>query len=305
MATTQQLINAVRNVYLMAHNNGFRYGGSLSLPPCADGLIACDRLVARALWDVGYTDQPPGGVTCLNIESYLLGKKFKRIADPNKLKAGDIVLIETLGHPYADGSWHVYFINSFSSVNSISKYDMGSQERIWMNQPFTNVPVNEWGGRQFHCALRLPNDVSSANWVFIKPGKYRIVLGADENYALSFHEEDGMLRLQKRDDSDSQIFNIKRHKNVKGVRDYAITPKESKKTVATAKKNFSLSESDWKNQKTSLWKISSNGDGSYMIFNASSSLPLGTAGGNIWEGVEAGTWGDDGSSAQEWKLIKV
>ena len=60
--SAEDLVDAVAGVYQMAHDNNFQYGNSVTLPPCEDGFISCERLIARALWDLGITDQPNGGV---------------------------------------------------------------------------------------------------------------------------------------------------------------------------------------------------------------------------------------------------
>ena len=62
----EEFVASVASVYQMAHDNGYEYGNSNSLPPCDDGFIACDRLIARALWDLGYTDQPQGGMQIIS-----------------------------------------------------------------------------------------------------------------------------------------------------------------------------------------------------------------------------------------------
>jgi len=154
--TTAKFLAAVRGVYEMAHNGGYKYGDSHALPPCADGIISCDRLVARALWILGYQTQPQGGITVINMEQYLLKWGFKKVTDPNALKAGDIVLMKQRGQVTPTAAWHTFVLTMFANVNNVSKYDMGSQERIRATQPFTLVPLNQWpGSKEFYCAFRI------------------------------------------------------------------------------------------------------------------------------------------------------
>lgn len=148
-----QLINATKAVYEMAHNGHYRYGDSHATPPCSDGIISCDRLIARALWNLGFQSQPAGGITVLNMENFLTSWGFKKITDISSLKAGDIVLFRNqLTTPNAN--WHTFLLTKFNAPNDIWKYDMGSQQRIESAQPFHTI-LNEWGGnRVFYCAFR-------------------------------------------------------------------------------------------------------------------------------------------------------
>ena len=48
---------------------------------------------------------------------------------------------------------HVYYSLGGKSLACINKYDLGSEERIRSEQPFFNVPVNQWQGKMdFLCA---------------------------------------------------------------------------------------------------------------------------------------------------------
>ena len=150
---TNQLIASSRAVYEMAHNGHYRYGDSHTLPPCTDGIISCDRLIARALWNLGYTSQPQGGITVINMEQYLLRWGFTKITNINALKAGDVVLFRN-NDLRPNAAWHTFILTSFTSPNLVSKYDMGAQWRIDAQQPFT-CALNEWGGnRVFYAAFR-------------------------------------------------------------------------------------------------------------------------------------------------------
>ena len=159
------LINAVGNVYQMAHNGHYKYGDSKTMPPCADGLISCDRLIARALYNLGYTTQPQGGITVLNMDTYLKRWGATVIKDANALKAGDIVLMRD-SSTTPTPAWHTFILTAFTNQQLVSKYDMGRQERIDAAQPFVNVPLNQWpGSKWFHCAYRF-GDVAPSGYTF-------------------------------------------------------------------------------------------------------------------------------------------
>ena len=154
-----KLQSYVAKTYSEAHNLHWRYGDSHGRVPCSDGVISCDRLVARALWDMDakFHDQKIGGMTVINAEVYLLGKGAAKITDPSKIKAGDIIVMSENGHPKADAKWHMFFVTKYDpKTGRCDKYDLGAQWRIDSAQPFKNVPLNEWPSRKFYAAFRLP-----------------------------------------------------------------------------------------------------------------------------------------------------
>lgn len=164
-----QIVSASKAVYEMAHNLHFKYGDSKSLPPCDDHIISCDRLAARALWDLGYQNQPRGGITVMNMEQYLLSWGFQKIGPGKGLKAGDIVLMKAIGQVRPTAAWHVYVVVNVyveNGVTYVDKYDMGSQQRINSAQPFKHCLVNEWPNREFYCAFRVKSSEPS------KPTEY-------------------------------------------------------------------------------------------------------------------------------------
>ncbi len=169
--TPNQLIEATKAVYEMAHNLRWHYGDSHSLPPCiGDSTISCDRMIFLALWNLGYQNQPKGGATVINMEAYLLNWGFQKITDINALKAGDIVLFRNAS-PIPNAGWHTFLLTAYNGPNDIWKYDMGSQERINSKQPF-HTTLNEWGGgRAFYAAFRIGSkDAYIFNPVTIRAG---------------------------------------------------------------------------------------------------------------------------------------
>ena len=173
--TPKKFIAAVKGVYEMARNGHFAYGDSKAMPPCSDGKISCDRLVARACWNLGWTDQPRVGQTCgitvINMEAYLTKWGWKKITKQADLKAGDVVLMKEKGHEKPDAAWHTFVLTAYKN-GICSKYDEGSQQRINSVQPFVNVPLNEWPtNKVFYCGFRVPQKEGTVYNVTVKGWK--------------------------------------------------------------------------------------------------------------------------------------
>ena len=161
----EEFIDAVAAVYQMAHDNEYEYGNSNTLPPCEDGFIACDRLIARALWDLGYTDQPHGGMQIasggLTEEQFLTTHGFIKINDQSRLMRGDIVLQDDGKDGVPAYTWHTFVLVDYDPETQMcSKYDCGhftpeGQDRVSSEQPFT-CPLADFGNqRRFVCAFRI------------------------------------------------------------------------------------------------------------------------------------------------------
>lgn len=128
----ESFMKAVKNIAEYARLHNYHYGNSTKLPPTSDGLISCDRLASKALWDIGYTDQRTGGEVCSTLDSYLTKHGWKKSTSVNSIKYGSIVLI-TRG----SGVAHVYVAVSYDSKNkTVVKYDEGAEWRVHANQPF-------------------------------------------------------------------------------------------------------------------------------------------------------------------------
>jgi hypothetical protein len=164
----EEFIASVASVYQMAHDSGYEYGNSSTLPPCEDGFIACDRLIARALWDLGYTDQPQGGMQIvsgdLTEEEYLTTHGFIKINDQSKLMRGDIVLQDDGKDGGPKYTWHTFVLVEYDPVTQMcSKYDCGhftpeGIDRVSSEQPFT-CPLADFGAqRRFVCAFRIRSE---------------------------------------------------------------------------------------------------------------------------------------------------
>lgn len=151
---------AVKAVADYARTNGWTYGNSTTTPPCADKKISCDRLIARAMYDLGYTDQPKGGFVCGNvINEHLLKWGFTKVTDKSKIKPGAVVAVKKKTQNYMN---HVFVVKSYDpKTDRCDKFDMGSNTRIKTAQPFRNVKLVEWSDREFVCAWNVPENLKA------------------------------------------------------------------------------------------------------------------------------------------------
>ncbi|MBQ0059430.1 MAG: cell wall-binding repeat-containing protein, partial [Lachnospiraceae bacterium] len=156
--TYSSFMEALAGTADLAQKQGWLYGNSETLPPCEDGLVACDRLISRALWayDTYYRDQPVGGMTVFNMEAYLTAKGWERITQVDALQVGDVVLMKTIGSSTPNALWHSFVVAGFRSPDDIDKYDAGNQSRIDAGCLAQGVPIDQWEMREFYCAFRMP-----------------------------------------------------------------------------------------------------------------------------------------------------
>ena len=147
-------LDSCQNVVDTARKNGWYYGDSHSVPPCADKKISCDRLIARAMYDLGFKDQQNGGETCGTLDSWLLAHDFQKVTDPAKIMPGAVIAVRYKDHSYID---HVFVVISYDKKTGMcSKYDTGCDERIRNKQPVT-TKLLEWGpNRLFYAAYNPP-----------------------------------------------------------------------------------------------------------------------------------------------------
>lgn len=151
------MLSQAKIVGQMAKDKGWKYGDSHSLPPCKDKWISCDRIVARTLYDLGYTDQPKGGITINNgIDTYLKKWGFTKVTSASKIKPGAVVAVGLNGNIE-----HVFIVEKYDHKTGIcSKFDAGSDERIKKACHFKNVQLLEWSNRQFICAWNVPSKLA-------------------------------------------------------------------------------------------------------------------------------------------------
>ena len=112
----------------------YTYGDSRAQNPTTDGIISCDRMVAKALYDLGYTGQPTGGITCGNADEYLASWGFERSENLYDAKRGSIMLVK---HKDVDYTSHMYVLAIDMDFNAMvaDRYDCGSNGNIQSVQP--------------------------------------------------------------------------------------------------------------------------------------------------------------------------
>lgn len=154
--TIKNLNKYVKSAYDYAHEHCIYGRSDLSYPPGAPPkfMIDCVGLAYRALYEMGrYSHQ-------MNIDQIInlcLSNGFSISYNESAVyKYNGFACYQNNG---LEGTWHinhVYYSLGGSNINCINKYDLGSEERIKANQPFTNVAANEWTGKMhFYCHLYL------------------------------------------------------------------------------------------------------------------------------------------------------
>ena len=131
-----QLLKSCKNVMDTVRKNGYKYGDSRSLPPTDDGLISCDRLIAKALWDLGFKDQRQGGEVVSTLEDYLTKHGFKKSTAKKDIKQGSILLVT---HKGAKNYGHAFVCVSCYDDWTTDRYDSGSDSRIQKKQPLKGL----------------------------------------------------------------------------------------------------------------------------------------------------------------------
>ena len=153
----EAIIEAVRAVYEAANASHYKYGDSHGNPPTSDGVISCDRLIAKALWNLGYTDQPTSttttsGLTIHTLPAWLTEHGWEKSTKASDIRYGSIVFTK-------DGSGnivHVFAAVSEYQYNMIVKFDLGSQARIDGAQPFFET----WDAHDLAAVYNLPSSGS-------------------------------------------------------------------------------------------------------------------------------------------------
>ena len=155
----EKFIASCDHVVTMARKEGWKYGDSHAVPPCSDKTISCDRLIARALYDLGLSDQRTGGETCGTLDAYLTSHGFTKVIKKKNIKSGAVIAVRKTSHSYID---HVFVVASYDKASdTCEKYDMGSNERIRASQPVTAKLV-EWDDRVFVAAYNPPEEKRTA-----------------------------------------------------------------------------------------------------------------------------------------------
>lgn len=132
----------VKNSYEYAHRN-CHYAACLGIPPMANGTADCAGLLLRPFYLRGIMDKPE------NINS--IGKLCEKAGMKKSTNIEDVwkyhgVVLMQGNHLYnTPHVSHVFYSLGGTSINDISKYDLGSNDRIKKHQqPYEHVPINEW-----------------------------------------------------------------------------------------------------------------------------------------------------------------
>lgn len=306
--TRDQWINAVRNVYLMAHNNHYTYGDSTTTPPCAppQKFISCDRLEARALWDLGLTDQRKGGEVCSTFPAWLEKHGAKKITDRNKLEDGDIIFVDDgTGGSVPTWKWHMFTITSYDKKTGMChKYDMGSNERIRATQPFY-CQLEEWGSsKRFRFAYRMPYAGGPLN------GTYRIESSVNRDFCVDVNgastANKANIQLYNKNGTQAQIFNLE---YISGGY-YRIVNIKSGKAIDVSGAKIINRRNIWQYElngtKAQLWKPVKNSDGSFTFESAlKSDYVMDLSGAVAKNKRNIHLYKKNGTNAQRWFLVKV
>lgn len=304
--TAERLTQEIEAVYKMAHNGGYVYSDSTVLPPCADHKISCDRLEARALWNLGMTDQRKGGEVCSTFPAWFEKHGFEKITDKKRLKCGDMVFVDDERHNNTpDWKWHMFTIKDYNPKSGMChKFDCGSNARIRANQPFY-VQLEEWGGaKRFRFAYRTPYLPSGP-----LNGTYVIESAVNRNFAVDVKSAStatgANVQLYKKNGTQAQTFILEHVKD--GY--YRIRNVKSGKvldvTGGKALNRTNVQQYVWNETKAQLWKPEKNADGSYTFVSAlNKSYVLDLSGANATNGRNIWIYKKNGTKAQEWFLVK-
>lgn len=150
----EQFVSAVAAVVKTARENNYRYGDSRAAVPTTDHIISCDRMIAKALWDLGFTDQHTGGITVGDMAPYLQEHGFPYSTSFSDIGYGSIVMV----NPDSNGTYrHTFVTLEYDpDTGETTKYDCGSKRRIDSDQPFEREP---WYYSDQILVFNIPNHV--------------------------------------------------------------------------------------------------------------------------------------------------
>lgn len=170
--TVDQFLASCKNVMNTARKNNYKYGDSHAANPTTDGIISCDRMIAKALYDLGFTDQRTGGEVVSTLDTWLKNHGFVRSTSSGAIKKGSIILVK---HEGSTSVTHAFVATAFNKNTWVtSRYDAGSKTRINTVQPLKNV---SWGYRKddiivYNIPSKTPATTTKAtsNWKAIGTG---------------------------------------------------------------------------------------------------------------------------------------
>lgn len=121
------------------------------LRPGEKGAIDCVGLVFRAFYTM---NRFPRMISIDQVAELCAGAGMVRSENPEDVwKHHGVVCMQDLNNRGTQHVNHVYYSLGGSSVSSISKFDLGSNERIQARQPFSGGPVNEWTDRRLFLCM--------------------------------------------------------------------------------------------------------------------------------------------------------
>ena len=153
--TKDELIQSAANVMEYARLNGYIYGDSHGYPPTSDGIISCDRLICKALWDASeeYQDQARGG-GYMGMQQdwyggYLDAHGFVKSYDISDMGYASIVEVKN-----GSGDFHTFLCLSYDpGTGYMERYDAGANAYIQTVQPLRGqFPY------QFVCCWNIPEE---------------------------------------------------------------------------------------------------------------------------------------------------
>ena len=191
-ASAEEFLNAAQEVTTYVKQNDFHYGDAHHMPPMANGAtnsdgskyISCDRLVAWALYKIGFKDQPQNGLVVSQIYDYCTNKGWKKITNSSEVQAGDIVLT---------GSSETDLVHTFICAGQNKRYDCGSDERIRLEgqySGYTSQPFDEPISSNFVCAFRITGEVEPEETIDMSPEEAQQIID-------KMGEDDGELEVNE------------------------------------------------------------------------------------------------------------
>lgn len=175
--TEKEFREAIVKSYEYTHSK-CTYGASgTTYPPGAAPayLNDCVGLVFLASY---YLGRYPHSVTIDEVVDLCVGMGFVKSTDENDVwKFPGVSCYQDKNNFGTNHVNHVFYSLGGTGLDNISKYDLGSLERIKAKQPFEGVQTNEWKDkRNFFCHLYLPENKRGIPITDNLPGEMGIVL---------------------------------------------------------------------------------------------------------------------------------
>lgn len=171
--TAARILYQAKKVADYMRDNGYTYDHAKKNPamtwqdPDCEKVASCDRFVAWALYDVGYTKrQPTAHGVCLDqLDDFVKARRFTKITDKTALLPGDIVFVGD--NDGTESNTHVFIHAGYATRSNCYRYDAGSADRIRCDgsyasyfksgQPFCQ-PLELSASATFKFAYRAPSD---------------------------------------------------------------------------------------------------------------------------------------------------